>query len=181
MDIISINTWAFKAVQPLVSPQMNVAMSLFADSFYVVVPLLFIYLFFRNRKDAFPFIAAAVALYIVTDIIKLIVREPRPCLNPDLSWINVVGCEGSYSFPSNHATTLTGLYFFVSGYKYLRILYIAWLAIVLFGRVYLGAHYPTDVVAGIAVGLIVGFIIYSNRKRINDIARPIVARVGITV
>ncbi|MDE1823119.1 MAG: phosphatase PAP2 family protein [Candidatus Micrarchaeota archaeon] len=181
MDPISINTWAFRAVQALASPQLNQAMSALADSFYIAVPLLFIYIFFRNRKDAFPFLAAAVALYVLTDIIKFIVKEPRPCLNPDLSWINVVGCEGSYSFPSNHATTLTGLYFFVNNYKYVRILYIVWLIVILFGRVYLGAHYLTDVIAGVTIGLIAGYALYSIRKRINDIARPFAARIGIEV
>lgn len=181
MGPISINTWAFGAVHALASPQLNQAMSVLADSFYIVIPLLFVYIFLRNRKNTFPFLAAAVALYVLTDIIKFIVKEPRPCLNPDLSWINVVGCEGSYSFPSNHATTLTGLYLFVNNYKYIRTLYIAWLAVILFGRVYLGAHYLTDVIAGVAIGLIVGYAIYSNRERINRMVRPFAARAGIGV
>ena len=97
-----------------------------------------------------------------------------------------MGCESSFSFPSSHATTLTGLYFITRTYKYLNIMYIVWLFLVLFGRVYLGQHYLTDVIAGFIISIAVGYAIIRNKERINNILykiisvvpNPISARLG---
>ena len=99
--------------------------------------------------------------------------EPRPCSVSDLQWINHVGCESSYSFPSNHATVLTGLSFFLAKYKYLRVLYIIWVVLVLFGRVYLGAHYLTDVIVGVVLSIIFYYIILKKKNVINNICSKI--------
>ena len=175
---IGINIWAFQAMKVVASPILNSIMSPLAESFYVVIPAVALYLYFRKKdKNAYSFIVAAVALFIVGDILKHIFQEPRPCSLQELSWINSVGCEGGYSFPSDHATVLTGLVFFVKRYKYLRIAYIVWLIAVLFGRVYLGAHYLTDVFAGIVISLAVAYVIYRFEDRINGVANAIVRKV----
>ena len=61
-------------------------------------------------------------------------------------------------------------------YKYLRILYVIWLILILFGRVYLGAHYFTDVVAGVIIGSILGLLIKHYRKNINTFFGSIAKR-----
>ena len=124
-------------------------------------------------------------MFAVSEIIKDIVREPRPCSLPDYSWINHVGCESGYGFPSGHATTLTGLFFFMKNYKYVRAAYMIWLIVVLFGRVYLGQHYFTDVVAGAVIGTVGCYIMYKYENAINMIAKklfgPIIRVVGVNV
>ncbi|MEM3839410.1 MAG: phosphatase PAP2 family protein [Candidatus Micrarchaeaceae archaeon] len=167
-DIINaLNNDAFKAADTIASHAMNIIMYYWAQSFLVVLPLVAIYLFLRKDKDVFAFVVAAVVMYLVADIIKMIVREPRPCELPSFSWINTYGCEGGFSFPSDHAATLTGLAFFVNKYKYVRIAYAAWLIGVLFGRVYLGAHFLTDVIAGIVLSVVLGWILYRYKEKIN--------------
>jgi undecaprenyl-diphosphatase len=151
----------------IATPALNNLMSLFAESFFIILPLIAIYLYLKKDSNFFSFIFAIAFLYIIGDIIKAIIGEPRPCSLPNFSWINHVSCESGFSFPSNHATTLTGPYFFINKYKYLRILYIIWLAIILFGRIYLGEHYFTDVIAGIIISAIIAFIIYKFSDKIN--------------
>ncbi|MEM0201490.1 MAG: phosphatase PAP2 family protein [Candidatus Micrarchaeaceae archaeon] len=178
--ITSINTAAFEFTKSIASPGLNSVMSFLGNDIVVVIILLIIalYLFYKKDKNVFAFLFAAVLIYVLTDIIKLIIREPRPCTVSDLSWINTVGCDSStFSFPSNHSTILTGLSVFVGSYKYLRIIYIVWLILILFGRVYLGAHYFTDVIAGFIIGLLIGLLVYKFKAKINDFFSKIAKKI----
>ncbi len=178
MSVIgALNTWAFHAVLGVASMPLNVIMQYIGESFLVILPIIALYMYFRKDKDVFSFVAATVIFFIISDAIKMIVREPRPCSLAELSWINHVGCEASFSFPSNHAAVLTGLYAFIGKYKYIRIAYIAWLLLVLFGRVYLGVHYLTDVIAGVLLSVFLAYFVYRYRNRINSILLGIFCKV----
>lgn len=173
-----MNLWAFHIVKDIMSPNLNLFMALMAKSYIIVLPLIAIYLYIKRKNmNVYSFIIAIIALYVISDIIKLIVREPRPCNINELSWINTVSCENTFGFPSNHATVLAGLPIFLKGYKFIQILYIAWLFIMLFGRVYLGAHYLTDVLVGIAISIIITYIIYKYRDKINGICNRIIIKI----
>jgi undecaprenyl-diphosphatase len=168
MLVSIINIWAFEFAKYIASPLLNVLMHYLTESYLVIIPAIALYLYFKKDKNVFSLVIFGVILYIVSDIIKLIVREPRPCTVTDLSWINSIGCETSFSFPSNHATVLTGLYFFTSSYKYIRILYIVWLVLILFSRVYLGLHYLTDIIAGVIISIAIAWPLYRYySKKIN--------------
>ncbi|MDE1869507.1 MAG: phosphatase PAP2 family protein [Candidatus Micrarchaeota archaeon] len=180
MDILTaINNVAFQYAGGIASNGLTVAMGYFAESYYVVLAAIALFLFVKKDKNVFTFAAATVVLFIISDVLKTLVQEPRPCQVETLSWLNGV-CESGFGFPSNHATVLTGIALFVKGYRYLNVLYIIWLLIVLFGRVYLGAHYLSDVIAGIAISLVVAGIIYRYREQINSFAikalKPIFGR-----
>lgn len=87
--------------------------------------------------------------------VKLVVRRPRPTLEglPPLG-----GAPSSLSFPSAHATAS-----FAAATAMTRVdttaavLFILALAIAL-GRPYLGMHYPSDVIAGIVLGVVLGLV-----------------------
>jgi undecaprenyl-diphosphatase len=175
--VYNFNLLVFKIVDMLANPALNKFMIYFIDSFYVVLPLVAIYLYLKKDKNVYTFIFAAVALYIIVDIIKLIVREPRPCNVPSLSYINHLGCESTFSFPSEHAAVLSGLAIFLKRYKYLRWIYIAWVVLVLFGKVYLGQHYFTDIVAGVIIGVVLAEIMARFGDKINGFLGGIVKRV----
>ncbi|MGC8671611.1 MAG: phosphatase PAP2 family protein [Candidatus Micrarchaeia archaeon] len=173
--ITQLNDLAFHAVKAIASTPLNQVMQALGPSFIVVLPLLVIYLLLRHDKNVFALVLAGLLLYLVSDTIKLLVREPRPCdvQATGLTWINAPACESSFSFPSNHASVLTGLALFTDKYKYVRIAYILWLALVLFGRVYLGLHYLTDVIAGMAISIIISYAIYVYRQRLAEIGMRI--------
>ncbi|GBG55219.1 membrane protein [Sporomusaceae bacterium FL31] len=94
--------------------------------------------------------------------IKELVREPRPFLsNPAVQLIAV----GGYSFPSNHAQT--GLVFWlglglVSAQKWLYILLAALSILIGSSRIYLGVHYPSDVLIGWLIGSILLVLFYQS-------------------
>lgn len=162
LDIVSaINTWAFQAAGAIASQPLNLLMSLLASSYVVVVPLVAIWLYHRKDKNVFSFALAFFGMFVIGDILKMVAQEPRPCsLQP--------GCESGFSFPSDHAMALTGPYLFLRGYQYLRFLYPIWLLLILFGRVYLGQHYLTDVLSGVVISLVLTYLIYRYGEKINN-------------
>ncbi len=174
--INATNIAAFKIADSVASPGLNVVMGYLAESFFIVLPLIALYLYFKKDRNFFSFIFAVVALFVIAEVLKNIFRVPRPCEVSSLSWINTVGCEGGYGFPSNHAMTLTGLAFFIKNYKYLEVLYIVWLVLLLFGRVYLGAHYFTDVLAGAVLSVIIAAVLYRYRDSVNRIGMRILTK-----
>ncbi len=156
----------------LVAFDLTSFFSVIDESYFVVIPVLAIWLYYKKDKNVFSFVPAFIILYVVSEVLKMLIAQPRPCAG-------LPGCESGYGMPSSHATTLTGPYLFLTGYKYLRWLYPVWLAFVLFGRVYLNQHTPAQVLAGIAVSLVLGYAIYRYRERINGIAMSVVSRIPV--
>ncbi|MGC8648653.1 MAG: phosphatase PAP2 family protein [Candidatus Micrarchaeia archaeon] len=170
---ISINIWAFKAVKSVASPTLNTLMIYLASSFFIVLPLLALYYIYKKDNNLYAFIAFGIIAFAISEIIKYIVQEPRPCNVSSLSWINNVACESSFSFPSNHASVLTGVIPFLNKYRVIQILYIIWLLFVLFGRIYLGVHYLTDVIAGILLSITISAFIYNYKEIFYLIAKKL--------
>ena len=162
-----LNLIAYEAASKLGSPMLYHLMSYFLESYLVVIPLIFLYLLFKRDRNAFIFAAAFLLLYLISDIIKMIVKEPRPCSLQGLQYLQAY-CDTGYSFPSSHATTLAGLFLFLN-YRYIRILYIAWVVLLLFGKLLLAQHYLTDIVAGVVISLIVAGLLKTQSGKINNI------------
>ncbi len=121
-----------------------------------------VYWIWSNRREALlggPVLGAAVGL---TDFLggqlKWVFERVRPCRAlTDAVKIEPSGCGGLFSFPSNHAANTAALAAF------LQILYpksgwITWpiVAFVGFSRVFIGAHYVTDVLGGWILGGMIG-------------------------
>ncbi|MBV9023402.1 MAG: phosphatase PAP2 family protein [Streptomycetaceae bacterium] len=101
--------------------------------------------------------AVVVAAYVVNDVIKSMVQEVRPCQQIAHSFtLETCPGPGDWAFPSNHtvvAFSAAVALFFVN-----RALgWVALVAAVAMGasRVYVGAHYPHDVIVGALVGVVV--------------------------
>jgi undecaprenyl-diphosphatase len=100
-------------------------------------------------------------------LVKNIVHRLRPCNEPALKGlVHLVNgeCGGLYGFVSSHATNsfdvaMLSLLFIRK--RWYSVSIIIWASVVGFSRIYLGVHYPGDVLCGSLLGAFIGWSIYS--------------------
>ena len=102
-------------------------------------------------------------LILLTDqlsarIIKEIFHRIRPC-NALVNVITPLGCNGTFSFPSNHAVNnfAAAVFFYKLFPKIKWAVFIA-ASLVAISRVYIGVHYPSDILGGAVIGSAFGYI-----------------------
>lgn len=110
---------------------------------------------------------------LTSGLMKPFFERFRPCHEPDLAGMVylVEKCGGKYGFASSHAANTFGLATFIflvfnHLYRYLGWLFL-WAFIVSYSRIYLGAHYPLDIIVGGIIGILIGWIIYQIMIRVK--------------
>ena len=110
---------------------------------------------------------------LVDEILKNMFRRIRP-FNVMLDLMALVPKPGSYSFPSGHTTTAFAAATVIAIFlprKYGILGYIL-AALIGFSRMYLGVHYPTDVLVGIILGIFIGIVSSQVMKLKKDSLIP---------
>jgi membrane-associated phospholipid phosphatase len=156
------NRWSndvFDALMPFVRNQ------------YFWVPLylfLLAFVFTNFRAKALWWVLFFLATFALTDlisasVIKTLVERPRPCADPIASETvrMLIPCSYSYSFVSSHATNHFGMamFMFMSMKQFSNRwiwLVFAWALIISFAQIYVGAHFPVDVLGGALLGSFIG-------------------------
>ncbi len=101
----------------------------------------------------------------ITNLFKNGFQRLRPCNNPEInSFIRIVQSRKSFSFFSGHAANTmavaTFLYLiFKKDFKYFWLLFL-WPLIFAYSRIYLGLHYPLDIISGYFFGALLGFLMF---------------------
>ncbi|MCA2004402.1 MAG: phosphatase PAP2 family protein [Ignavibacterium sp.] len=108
-------------------------------------------------------VLGVILLIIVSDqtgyrLIKELFARPRPCdVLTDV--ITPIGCTGTYSFPSNHAlNNFAAAVFFYRLFPKLKWVLFITASLIAISRVYLGLHYPSDIIGGALIGILLGYI-----------------------
>ena len=100
-----------------------------------------------------------------TNLVKDTFQRLRPCSDPKINGlIRVVKPSETFSFFSGHASNSMAIASFLylilkDKFKYFGLLFL-WPLIFAFSRIYLGLHYPTDIICGYIDGFIFGFLFY---------------------
>ncbi|MFF0163781.1 phosphatase PAP2 family protein [Streptomyces sp. NPDC005263] len=119
-----------------------------------------------------------VAAYGVDAAVKLLVREDRPCQRLHVATLEACPAPGDWSFPSNHAAIAAAAavaLLFVSR-RLGAVAAVAACAMAV-SRVWVGAHYPHDVAAGVVVGALVAALAMTAVRRRPE---PLVRRITVT-
>jgi len=99
-------------------------------------------------------------------LFKEVFKRPRPCHDPDISgMVHLVRnhCGGEYGFVSSHAANTFAMAAFtllIIRKRWYSIFIILWATLVSYSRIYMGVHYPGDVIGGAILGFLLGFFIY---------------------
>jgi undecaprenyl-diphosphatase len=136
-----------------------------------------LYLVFKHYdwKGTLVIIVCVALMITATDqiasLFKYGIKRPRPCKVEELqSLMRYVadGC-GRFGYFSAHAASSMAAAVFLGlslqkWYKYLPFLLLLWAVITGYSRIYLGVHYPLDVISGMAFGGLTGWLFYLIQK-----------------
>lgn len=131
-----------------------------------------------------PFIILAVVLadQVSVQLFKNVFQRLRPCHEPSLEgMVHLVNgeCGGLYGFVSSHASNsfniaLISLMFIKK--RWFSVSILCWALIIGYSRIYLGVHYPGDVICGSMVGSLIGWSVYKlyevTDRRFNVLSQP---------
>ncbi|MDO8429253.1 MAG: phosphatase PAP2 family protein [Candidatus Daviesbacteria bacterium] len=122
---------------------------------YIAFCLAFYFSFKGNRqKKALLLTLIAIVIgYLTVKFIRLFVDIPRPMLAHNIS--PLIATPDSSSFPSSHTTTMAILTFSFLYYRskaaIFLIIFLIWVGL---SRIYVGVHYPLDILGGVVIGLL---------------------------
>jgi undecaprenyl-diphosphatase len=152
---------------------------------YSAIPLYLLLIGWSFRtfgvKTAALIVVAAVLLVVFTDqvtnVFKYSVKRLRPCHNDNLlGSFRLVKetCGGYYSYFSGHASNsmAVAVFFgliFKRLWRFVPVLLVLWSLLVGYSRIYIGVHYPLDVLSGFAFGGISGALTYLAVNRFNPL------------
>ncbi|WP_019633282.1 phosphatase PAP2 family protein [Actinomadura atramentaria] len=145
--------------------------------------VLFVAGWWRARRDEERAMALALlapcavfGAYLVSEVSKSYLREPRPCRTvPGALHIAACPPPSDWSFPSNHATiAAASAAAIVVAWRAMAPLVLPLAALMAFSRVFVGVHYPHDVAAGFLVGCAVATLL---ALLLVKVVAPLVVRV----
>ncbi len=124
-----------------------------------------------------PFIALVIisADQISVNLFKEVFLRLRPCHNPEIKDLvhTVNGCGGQYGFVSSHAANTFALAVFVGlifkkHFSYLLHIMLVWAAVVSYSRIYVGVHYPADIICGALLGVFIALVFWKLLQFTNQ-------------
>jgi undecaprenyl-diphosphatase len=150
------------------------AVMLFITEHFSWIPLYVAILFFlfwkRNLKTGLLAFLALLLIFGLTDqlsvhLFKNTIQRLRPCHEEELRGIIRVleSCGGRFGFISNHAANTFGLATFTALFfqrKWYAWSILIWAAIVSYSRIYVGKHYPLDLLCGALFGILTAYLVY---------------------
>lgn len=180
--MFGLDLFLFRTInRDLSNAVFDVLMPVITDPDHFIIPIALVgigLVLWGGRKGRIVVVTALLLLVVsdaVNELLKVWIQRPRPCQALEAVRI-LVGCSRrSFSFPSGHATNIAAqAALFAFHYRPLAIPLFLVAAAVGYSRVYVGVHYPADVVGGVIVGLSCGALfVYLVSKLEQRLPRPI--------
>ena len=151
--------------------------------FWIPLYLLFIYLLFRKLDNRAWLALVCIGLAILisdqltSGLIKPLVQRLRPSHNPELEGLLHLVKDsaeqlyrgGLFGFPSSHASNsfaIATLLFLLlkTNLRFMGLIFIP-AALMTYTRIYLGVHYPGDILTGVGIGIATAFLCFEVYKK----------------
>lgn len=163
----------------IANPLMDVIMKIVTTSgdagiIWIVAAILCL-IFKKTRKAGTCMAIALILVLLISNLtLKPLIARPRPfILREEIELI--ISAPSGFSFPSGHTASsfaaATGLFIY---HKKLGIAALIWAFLIAFSRLYMYVHYPTDVMAGMLVGILCAVI---GMVLVNKFYQPISDRI----
>ncbi len=144
---MAIDTMMFNAINGYAAYDMAFFMAAISDVSMAIFAASAVPVFAKNRRDGMNYAAAIATTILFSMFFQLVFQRPRP------DGLLRVARETSFSFPSTHSAASFAWAGFMAN-KYARFwpAFYGFALLVAISRVYIGVHYPADVIAGAALG-----------------------------
>lgn len=185
-QLLLYDEWLFRLINGVWHHAFLDAVMPFLRNKYFWAPVyLFIlsFLLLNYGKRVWYVIFFAIVTIVLSDqisssIIKPLVGRLRPC-NLDTFKESVrllIDCGSGKSFTSSHATNHFGIAtYFVSifrhRFKWVVPVGFLWAALISYGQIYVGVHYPLDILGGAIIGILIGLYSYTMVKFLVNVKR----------
>ncbi|MDH5767815.1 MAG: glycosyltransferase family 39 protein [Nitrospirota bacterium] len=165
MSLPEVDTLIFFFINREIQNRLfDIFMPFVTSKAYLLLLPFIVWFFLKERKQAIIVLVIGLASLALSDwcshMLKHIFERPRPC--NILEGVHLlVGCSGSYSLPSNHAVNAFAFAspFYILFKNKLRYAFVIIAFLVAFSRVYIGVHYPSDVLVGALFGIMISLFI----------------------
>ena len=165
-EIIDFDKFVFLYLNSLGSKSFDFFWLLITNkflNFIIYLSLLFaVYRRYGKIKALNVFLLVLILIGVVdqtTNFTKFFFERPRPCYDEQISLLSRLvssKCGGKFSFFSAHASNSFALATFFSfifkNFKFLKVVIVFFASLIAYSRIYIGVHYPMDIMIGAIVG-----------------------------
>jgi 4-amino-4-deoxy-L-arabinose transferase-like glycosyltransferase/membrane-associated phospholipid phosphatase len=170
MSLPEIDTFAFFFInRNLQNSLFDILMPFITNKAYLIFLPLFLWFLLKERKNALIVLGLSFASLLISDwssnIVKHFLERIRPC--NELDGVRaLVGCSKSFSMPSNHAVNAFAFVtpFYILLKSRMKYAFVIVALLVGFSRIYVGVHYPSDVIIGALLGLLLAISVIGLYK-----------------
>ncbi len=167
------------------NPVLDAVLPFFREKWFWAPLYLFVVAFaiFNYSKKGWVIILGLVAAVGLADftsstLIKKNVQRLRPCNDPALSEQVILrtSCGSGYSFTSSHAANHFAAAVFLMGVfgglaRWVRPAALLWATVIAVSQVYVGVHYPGDIICGALLGMAIGWWVVLTMRKMKMIKK----------